>query len=102
MFPISQKSVFLRTNANIIIYFTSLFIVVLPRLLEKYLGYRLDTRDGRRRRNAYKKSLKMLHKNNSSDHFEIANNALHIYLDKFNLTENVLDKTSIKLFSRKN
>ena len=90
------------TNANIIIYFTSLFIIILPRLLEKYLGYRLDTRDGRRRRNAYKKSLKMLHKNNSSDHFEIANNALHIYLiDKFNLTENVLDKTSIKLLVEK-
>ena len=90
------------TNATVIIYFTSLFIVVLPRLLAKYLGYRLDTRDGRRRRNAYKKSLKMLHKNNSSDHFEIANNALQIYLiDKFNLTENVLDKTSIKLLVEK-
>ena len=44
----------------------------------------------------------MLHKNNSSDHFEIANNALQIYLiDKFNLTENVLDKTSIKLLVEK-
>ena len=90
------------TNANIIIYFTSLFIAVLPRLLEKYLGYRLDTRDGRRGEMRTKNHLKMLHKNNSMDHFEIANNALHIYLiDKFNLTENVLDKTSIKLLEKK-
>ena len=43
-----------------------------------------------------------MHKNNSSDHFEIANSALQIYLiDKFNLTENVLDKTSIKLLLEK-
>ena len=85
-------------KSNVIIYFTSLFIVVLPRLLSKYSRYRLDTKDGRRMRNAYKKSLKILHKNDSLDHFEIANNALHIYLiDKFNLPEKVLDKSSIKL-----
>ena len=32
------------------------------------------------------------------DHFETANDALHLYLvDRFNLQEKVLDKTSIKL-----
>ena len=85
-------------NTNIMIYSISIFMLILPKLLAKYSGYRLDTEGGRRMRNAYKKSLKILRQNNSMDHFETANDALHLYLvDRFNLQEKVLDKTSIEL-----
>ena len=46
MFPISQKSVIQATNFNIIIYFISIFMLILPKLLAKYSGYRLDTEGG--------------------------------------------------------
>ena len=83
-------------KAVYLFYFLSTIIFFLPKISKKIMKTNLFKVDDRRKKNAIKKSLKIL-KAKNPDSFNIASNAIYIYVqERLLLSSKNLDPTAVK------
>jgi len=70
-----------RIKISLVIYFSSVFIFMLPIFLSKFSRYRILTKEDRKMRGAYKTSIRLLNKTNNKP-FDISIIALYSFLEK--------------------
>ena len=84
------------SKAVYLFYFLSTIIFFLPKISKKIMKTNLFKVDDRRKKNAIKKSLKIL-KTKNHDSFNIASKAIYIYVqEKLLLSSKNLDPTAVK------
>ena len=86
----------LNGNTIIILYICSIIIFILPSVITRFIGYHSFNAETRQKRSALKKSIKLL-QGDENDVFNIASNALYVYLKiKFVLPSYNLDPFEVQ------